>query len=312
MKFIVEQKNSGGRLDRFLQERLKDLSRSQIQKMIKAGEVLVNSKEVTAHHFLKVGEEIQVKGKKAKGKNESQNSKVSGPRFKVEIVAEEKDFVVVNKPAGMVVHHDSSHKENTLVDWLIEKYPEIKKVGDNESRPGIVHRLDKDVSGLMVVARTPEMFEYLKKQFQDRKTEKEYLALVHGMVSKDEDQIKRSIGRAKGETTMRARSQSGDKDREAVTQYKVEKRWKNFTLLRVKILTGRTHQIRVHLKAIGHSLVGDELYVTRDVKRKKQQEKLGRVWLVACKLGFRDLDGEWRKFQVKMPSELEKFLKKIR
>ena len=228
------------------------------------------------------------------------------------MVAEEKDFVVVNKPAGMVVHHDSSHKENTLVDWLIEKYPEIKKVGDDERRPGIVHRLDKDVSGLMVIARTPEMFVSLKEQFKNRQVEKEYLALAHGVVSKDEDQIKRSIGRAKGETTMRARSQSGDKDREAITQYKVEKRWKNFTLLRIKILTGRTHQIRVHLKAIGHSLVGDGLYVTRDVKRKKQQEKLGRVWLLAEKLGFRDRSGEWREFRVKVPQELKGFLEKIK
>ncbi|NMB48076.1 RluA family pseudouridine synthase [Candidatus Kuenenbacteria bacterium] len=325
MKFIVEAGDKGKRLDKFLQEKLDDLSRSQIQKMIKAGEILVNGKEVAAHYFLKAGERVQGKrqkarqtGEQAKGQpakfyNEENfsNSGSAGAlraKVKVEIIAEEKDYIVVNKPAGMVVHHDSAHKSGTLVDWLVERYPEIKKVGDDAKRPGIVHRLDKDVSGLMVIARSQEMFECLKKQFQERKTEKEYLALAHGVVSKDEDLIEGVIGRSAKSGTMVAGGAKAKKSREAATAYNVVERFKNFTLLQIKILTGRTHQIRAHMKSIGHSLVGDELYVTRDVKRKKQQEELGRVWLFAEKLGFKDLEGNWREYKVKRPKELEDFL----
>ncbi len=307
VKFIVEQENSGERLDRFLQGKLGDLSRSQIQKMIKDGEILVGNKKVAPHYFLKEGDKIEIRNQK------SEIRKIEpGVRVRVEIVAEEKDFVVVNKPAGMVVHPDEAHKNGTLADWLVEKYPEVKKVGDDEKRPGIVHRLDKDVSGLMVVARNQEMFECLKKQFQDRKTEKKYLALVHGMVSKDEDLIEGVLGRSAKSGTMVVGGAKAKKSREAATAYRVVERFKNFTLLSIKILTGRTHQIRAHMKSIGHSLVGDELYVTRDVKRKKQQEELGRVWLFAERLGFKDLEGGWREYKVKMPSELEEFLKTIK
>jgi 23S rRNA pseudouridine1911/1915/1917 synthase len=163
----------------------------------------------------------------------------------------------------------------------------------------------------MVVARTQKMFECLKKQFQDRKTEKEYLALAHGVVSKDEDLITRTIGRSAKSGKMVVSEAKNKKSREAATAYRVVERFRNFTLLRIKILTGRTHQIRTHMKSIGHSLVGDELYVTRDVKRKKQQEELGRVWLFAEKLGFRNLEGEWQEFQVKTPKDLEDFLRGI-
>jgi len=206
----------------------------------------------------------------------------------------------------MVVHHDNQHKSGILVDWLVKKYPEIKKVGDDEKRPGIVHRLDKDVSGLMVVARNQEMFEYLKKQFQERRVEKEYQGLVHGVVVKDEELIDRPLGRtASGVMGVGFKSK---KSREAGTQYRVTERFKNFTLLKIKILTGRTHQIRAHMKSIGHSLVGDTIYVTRDVKRKKQQVPLGRVWLYAVRLGFKDLEGNWKEYKVKRPKELEEFL----
>lgn len=308
-KFLVELGDGGKRLDQFLQGKLGELSRSQIQKMIKAGEITVDGKEVAVHYFLKPGNEIKVKIQNLKFKSETQKFKTK-KGLKVEIVTEDKDYIVVNKPAGMVVHPDTIYKDNALVDWLVKKYPEVKKVGDDQKRPGIVHRLDKDVSGLMVVARTQKMFDYLKKQFQDRKVEKEYLALVHGVVVKDEGLIDRPIGRTVG--GVMGVGSKNKKSREAGTQYRVVERFKNFTLLKIKIFTGRTHQIRAHMKSIGHGLIGDNLYVTRDIKRKKKQEDLGRVWLYACRLGFKDLDEKWQEFEVVMPEELKLFLGKIK
>ncbi|NMC51932.1 RluA family pseudouridine synthase [Candidatus Kuenenbacteria bacterium] len=311
-KFLVELGDGGKRLDQFLQGKLGELSRSQIQKMIKAGEITVDGKEVAVHYFLKPGNEIKVKSQSASRRTKvnppagGQKSKLAG----IKVIKEDKDYIVVNKPAGMVVHPDTIYKDNALVDWLVKKYPEVKKVGDDQKRPGIVHRLDKDVSGLMVVARTQKMFDYLKKQFQDRKVEKEYLALVHGVVVKDEGLIDRPIGRTVG--GVMGVGSKNKKSREAGTQYRVVERFKNFTLLKIKIFTGRTHQIRAHMKSIGHGLIGDNLYVTRDIKRKKKQEDLGRVWLYACRLGFKDLDEKWQEFEVAMPEELKLFLGKIK
>ncbi|HRY63273.1 MAG TPA: RluA family pseudouridine synthase, partial [Patescibacteria group bacterium] len=201
MKIVVEKENINERLDKFLQGKLGDLSRAQIQKMIKAGEIIVGGKEVAAHYFLKEGDEIQ-EHKNIKIQEYKNGERELRGGNKLKVVAEEKDYIIVNKPAGMVVHPDEAHKSGTLADWLVEKYPEIKKVGDDAKRPGIVHRLDKDVSGLMVVARNQKMFECLKKQFQDRKTEKEYLALAHGVVSNDEDLIEGVIGRSAKSGTM--------------------------------------------------------------------------------------------------------------
>lgn len=228
-------------------------------------------------------------------------------------IAETEDYLVVNKPAGLLTHGAEHIPEESLADRLLRDYPGLDKVGEDPDRPGIVHRLDKQASGLLVVPKKFEFFESLKKQFQNRTVEKEYTALVHGQVSKDEDTINFPIKRSKKGNKMAslpATFKGGKtKDgRRAVTEFFVIKRFINFTLLKVKIKTGRTHQIRVHLSAYGHPVVGDELYGTKKTKTKDKKLDPGRIFLVADKLSFVDQDGQKQTFSVGLPKELKALL----
>lgn len=245
-----------------------------------------------------------------------------------EIIFEDKNYLVINKPAGLIVHGGNGIKEKTLVDFLVEKYPKIKDVGDDALRPGVVHRLDKDVSGLMVIAKTKESFTNLKEQFKERDINKTYIALTHGQINKDYDEINFPIKRAKEGYKMaalplntvdlltRKSPKSRDKGnidgffkaRSASTSFEVIKKFINYTLVKVNIKTGRTHQIRVHFFAYGHPLVGDSLYFTKKTSAKNKKINLGRVFLVASELSFSDLTGKQKKFTINLPSELEKFL----
>lgn len=220
-----------------------------------------------------------------------------------EVVYEDKDALVINKPAGLLVHRAQGKDEVTLADLLVERYPELVGVGEKPERPGIVHRLDQDVSGLMVVARNQAAYEFLKKQFQDRTMTKEYIALVHGKLSKDEDTIKFKIARSRGKARMVARPDDQE-GREAITHYEVTDRFKNYTLVRVKIDTGRTHQIRVHFHALGHPLVGDPLYIIKGIKAKE----LGRVFLHSTKLTLTLPSGEVKTFEAPLPEPLQEVL----
>ena len=244
------------------------------------------------------------------------------------IIFEDKDCLVINKPAGLPVHGGGNITGATLADLLIEKYPEIKNVGDDQTRPGIVHRLDKEVSGLMVIAKNQPSFENLKKQFKKREINKEYIALVYGKLQNDEGEINFPIKRAstghkmaampiqvidllsrKTPTTRDRGNISGSfKAREALTTYKTLQKFVNFTLLKVKIKTGRTHQIRVHFYAYGNPLVGDTLYNTKKTKLKNEKLKLGRIFLMACHLSFKDLNGEKKDFILELGDDLKKFL----
>ncbi len=317
---IVKQENSGQRLDVFLSERFCDTSRSQWQKRIKAGEVLVNGKAVSAGYRLKVGDKVKFSIFNFQFSNNNKILELTSKKEKadiknlknIKIVFEGDNYAVVNKPAGVVVHPDNKHKTDTLVDWLLEKYPQIKGVGERAERPGIVHRLDKGVSGLMVVALNQEMFEHLKREFKERRVEKTYLALVYGIMEKDEGEIKTPIRRAKSKGLFVADGTFGSEARRAVTRYEVIQRYKRYSLLRIKILTGRTHQIRVHLSSIGHGIVGDELYVTHDVKTKRKRVELGRLWLHAFSLSFNDLDWRRQSFKAEPPSELKSFLEHLK
>ncbi len=247
-----------------------------------------------------------------------------------EIIFEDANYLVINKPAGLTVHGGSGIDEITLADLLLARMPDIATVGEDPIRPGIVHRLDKEVSGLMVIAKTEDAFRSLKEQFQKRDINKEYLALVHGQLSKDEDEINFPIKRSRDGHKMaalplnvdqllhRRRPQSRDegnitglfKAREAITQFQVLKKFINYTYVSVKIKTGRTHQIRVHFFAYGHPLAGDNLYFTKKTKVKNEKLGLGRVFLVASRLAFKDLAGEQREFALNLPIELEARLPK--
>ncbi len=247
-----------------------------------------------------------------------------------EIIFEDNDYLVINKPAGLNVHGGNNIEEETLADLLIKRYPEIINVGDDSARPGIVHRLDKDVSGLMVVAKNNKSFNNLKEQFQKRDINKQYLALAYGQIVNDEGDINFPIKRSREGFKMaamplnavdlltRRSPKSRDKGniegvfkaKEASTNFKVIKRFINYTLLEIKIKTGRTHQIRVHLAAYGHPLVGDSLYCTKKTKAKNEKISLGRVFLMASSLSFSDLNKEKREFSLKLAPELEAFLPK--
>lgn len=228
---------------------------------------------------------------------------------KIKIIKETDDYLVINKPAGILVHPDRVHQEPTLVDWLIKKYPQIKKVYDRQNktgdlRPGIVHRLDREVSGLLVIAKNQKMFDYLKKQFQQREIKKEYITLVHGLIKPDEGQILRPIARSRKTGLMIARGGKNEQGKTALTQFEVIQRLKNYTLLKINLKTGRTHQIRVHLKSIGHSIVGDKLYQTRNIKIKKAHLGFDKPFLTATLLGFYDLKNNWQEFKIELPKEL--------
>lgn len=246
------------------------------------------------------------------------------------IIAETDDYLVINKPAKLAVHGGGNLREKTLTDWLEKHYPKIIGVGEDTIRPGIVHRLDKDVSGLMVIAKNQKSFLSLKNQFKNRTVKKIYTALVYGSIESDFGTIDFSIVRAKSGQRMAAlpanaanllsrrhprnRDQGNIerwfKSRTALTEFQVIKRFVNYTLLKVIIKTGRTHQIRVHFFAYGHPLVGDSLYNTKKTRLKNQKLDLGRIFLVANKLSFKDLREQRQSFIIDLPSELKTVLPK--
>lgn len=245
-------------------------------------------------------------------------------KLKPQVIAQTDDYLVINKPAGLAAHGGGNLKEATLADWLLEMCPDLEKVGEDPSRPGLVHRLDKEVSGLMVIAKNQTSFLSLKNQFKNRQVHKEYLALVHGCLNKEAGQINFPIVRAKdghrmaalpagtAELLMRKNPHSRDqgnidnwlKSRPAQTEFKLIKKFINYSLVRVKILTGRTHQIRVHFFASGHPLVGDQLYGNTKIQTKNKKWNLGRIWLVADRLSFQDLAGQKQEFSLATPPEL--------
>jgi len=304
----VKEKNNSQRLDLFLVEKIKK-TRGEVQKLIKEGGVLIDGKIKSNHYALKNGEIITIKNEKSKIKKSFKEGELG-----VKVVYENDEFLVVDKPAGLIVHGAPHIKGPTLADWLLKKYPAIKNVGENKARPGIMHRLDKDASGLMVIAKNNEAFRNLKKQFQARIVEKEYTALVYGTIAKETGKISFSIKRSAGGHRQAAVPEGYNfkekflELREAFSEFKVIKRFVNYTMLAVKIASGRKHQIRVHLFAYGYPLVGDNLYSTKKTREMNRKNKLSRIFLVASRLSFEDLSGKKRFFAVNLPPELEKFL----
>lgn len=298
------------RLDKFLKENLKDLSRAKIQDLIIRGFVKVNSKIIDKkHYWLKEDDKIVVTPSPSKSLDPSLNpSPRQGREVKIKVIKKTKNYLVLEKPADLIVHPAENVKEYTLVDWLIKKYPQIKKIGDDQiNRPGIVHRLDKKASGLMIIALTPEMFKYLKFQFQNRSVTKRYLALVYGKMEDNEGKINFPIERSKRTGKMVAKPEHfGEKD--ALTLWEVKKQFTHHALLDIQIKTGRTHQIRAHLQAIDHSIVGDNLYKNKEYKDKFN---LNRIFLHAYYLEFKDLDNGVQKFETELPEELQNIIEKI-
>ena len=304
-KIIINEKQAGNRMDKFLAEKFTEHSRSFWQSAIADGFVLLNKKNKLAHYKLKINDIININFKEIN--KISQKKEISlkpDKKIKFKIVFENDNFIVINKPSGLVVHPTESCPKNTLVNGLLAHYPKIKTVGDNPLRPGIVHRLDKWVSGLMVVAKNQETFLHLKDQFSKRKVEKKYLALIYGVINKDSGEINLKIGRNKNGMITTGTT---EKYKEAKTLFSVIKRFKNFTFIKAQILTGRTHQIRVHFKAIDHPIAGDNIYY---LKKYQTLNLFGlkRIFLYSSELGFKDKTGEQFNFEKKLPLEFKKII----
>ena len=230
--------------------------------------------------------------------------------MQISIIYKDKNFLAVNKPAGLLVHRvKKEQKEPTLVDWLLENYPEVKNVGDDpEARPGIVHRLDKDTSGVMLIARNQKTFDYLKSLFQKHQIQKTYIALVAGEVKDKTGRIEKPIGIKSGTAKRSVFAKKMKMVKEAITDYKVIKFLKlkdeDFTLLEVRPQTGRTHQIRVHLAYIGHPVAGDKMYGGKRTK----VEGLTRQFLHAQSVEFTSPDGKRMRFEAELPPELAELI----
>lgn len=320
-KIKVATKYHGFRLDIFLSEKLK-ISRSQIQKIITQNLVTLNNNKIKkSGQMIQAGDIVEIK---QENKTTLKTIKISPSikkinevekKLNVKIIKETDDYLIIDKPSGLITHPTQKMEPISLAGWLIKKYPQLKNIGEDPIRPGIVHRLDKEASGLLVVAKTQKMFNHLKHQFKNRTVDKKYSVLVHGQVIKDWDEINFPISRSEKSEKMAATpktvkgllSQTG---KEAKTEFSIIKRYANLTLLEVKIHTGRTHQIRAHMLAYNHPIVGDPLYLRKKQKR-KWDEQCGRLFLHCFELGFNDLNGDKVVFNSPLPQKLNNFLNQI-
>lgn len=289
----------GMRLDRFLVSVLSDVSRTAGQQLIAEGAVLVNKHAAKAGYLLRLNDEVQL----LRTGPATISQDVRPQQLPLNIVYEDDDLLVIDKEAGMVVHPAAGHYDDTLVNALLAHYPELRKF-EAEMRPGIVHRLDKDTSGLLIVAKNLRTQAALVEQMQQHQVEKRYLALVEGLVSLDQGSIDAPIGRdPRHRQQMTITAQEG---REARTHFRVQHRYARHTLLLLQLETGRTHQIRVHLKAIGHPVVGDPVYGSR---HSRLQLPLQRQFLHAYQLKFtHPITGKALEFTAPLPDDLQKIL----
>ncbi len=310
--WTVESEDSRKRLDIFLSEKLPEVTRSQIAKLLKYGAGKVNGKPVTVHRFLNTKDKVEfdegfkrADAKAAKGEASGKSSDLPP----LVIVDENPDYLVIDKPTGLLVHPDSNQQSGTLVDLLLDFDPKIAKIGEYPERPGIMHRLDREVSGLMVVARTQDAFDDLKRQFAEHSVDKKYLALVHGEMNQDEGDIKFRIAHSKTKNRMAARPKHEEEGKAAWTHYVVLKRFRHATLVELSIFSGRTHQIRAHLLALGHPVMGDELYAPKQPGRSL---KAPRLMLQCIELGFKDpKSGEPKEYKLKPVNAFAEMEKKL-
>ncbi len=295
-RFLVQQPAS--RLDRYLAAQLPDHSRSEVQRWIKEGLARVNERLAKASQSLEPGDVVTLIIP------EPPPTELQPEAIPLTILYEDEDVIAIDKPAGMVVHPAAGHAAGTLVNAILYHFPDIEGVGEG-GRPGIVHRLDKDTSGIILVAKNPRAHRYLQAQFKARTVEKTYLALVHGHVSPKEGLIDAPIGRHPRHRQRMAVTPA-DKGREAQTEYKVLAFYGPTTLVEAHPLTGRTHQIRVHFASIGHPVVGDPLYGRKDAYG------LGRHFLHAHRLRFRrPSDEAIIELESPLPPELAALLKRL-
>ena len=319
--FTVAAEDAGARLDGFLAERIEGWSRSRLQRLIESGDVLVNEKPVKSSYRVRESDEIEV-----------EFTEIVAVRFEPEnipldVLFEDDYLAVINKPAGMIVHPGAGVSSGTLANALAFHFGHAgsdlvsgeaagSEIQELKAKVGIVHRLDKDTSGLMVVAKTEQTHEALADQFRSREVTKQYVALVHGATRDNLGRIEKSIARDRWHRTKMTVAANG---RHALTLWKVRERFEKFTLIEVDIKTGRTHQIRVHLASINHPVVGDETYnegrdnTVADSDIKRAIESINRFFLHAERLEFNHPQtGERLVFNSEIPGELRDLIAAIK
>lgn len=297
-RLVVEEEDAGLRLDVYLAHEFTEISRSRLQRLVSEGLVLVNQRNVRASYRIRADDEIRIYLPPA------ETPAVEPEPIPLDIVYEDKDLLVVNKPRGMVVHPGAGHRHGTLVNALLFHCRDLSGI-NGVMRPGIVHRLDKDTSGLLVVAKNDRAHLSLAAQLKERKVPREYVALVYGLVKEDAGTVNAPIGRHRRDRKKMAVDFAG---RDAVTHFTVAARFHKYTLLRLHLDTGRTHQIRVHLAHIGHPVVGDLKYGPA-----RPHLGLKGQFLHAGVLGFtHPASGEPLRFEAPLPPELKAVLTKLR
>jgi 23S rRNA pseudouridine1911/1915/1917 synthase len=308
LAFDVSEEDAGARLDAFLAARVEGVSRSTLKRVIDDGDVLVGGRAAKPSHKLKAGERVEVE------MPAPPPSEVEPEEIALELLHEDDEVVVVNKPAGLVVHPAAGVPSGTLANALAFHFARLPDRA-GALRPGIVHRLDRDTSGAIVVAKTARAHENLSDQFRARTVFKSYVALVHGVTKDEKGKVEEPLARDPRNRTRMAVARGG---RAALSLWRVRRRYERLTLLDVQIKTGRTHQIRVHLAWAKHPVVGDETYgggrdkTIADPRLRARVTALGRQFLHAERLGFHHpRTGDWLSFTAPLPPELSDFLESL-
>ena len=294
------QENQQMRLDKYLAEQFPEQTRSYLQKLIKESQVLVNGKTVKSGYQLSKGDEVSVTIPEPKELD------VEPQKMELDIVFEDEDVILINKPKGMVVHPAPGHTTDTLVNGLLYHCKDNLSGINGVARPGIVHRIDRDTTGILIVCKNDMSHNSIAAQLKEHSINRRYRALVHGNLKEDTGTVEGPIGRHPVDRKKMAINERNGKP--AVTHYTVLERFGNYTLIECKLETGRTHQIRVHMTSIGHPLVGDEVYGPA-----KCPFKLQGQCLHAMVLGFvHPRTGEYMEFSADLPEYFEELLKKLR
>ena len=295
---IVNENDKGKRLDIYIAENFNELSRTMIKKLIESNNILVNDKSEKVSYKVQANDNISIDIPEAK------ETKLKAQEIPLDIIYEDSDIIVVNKPKGMVVHPANGNPDGTLVNAILAICKNSLSGIGGELRPGIVHRLDKDTSGLIIVAKIDNAHINMSEQIKERNVKKTYIALVRGNVPEEEATINMPIGRSTKDRKKMAVTKNG---KQAITHFKVLKRYSKYTLLEIKIETGRTHQIRVHMAEIGYPVVGDAVY-----SNGKNEFGIEGQMLHAYKLEFmHPITNKHMELTAPLPQYFEEILKKL-
>lgn len=297
-KYIVEAEEQGKRLDMYISSKDEELTRTSAQRLIEQGDILVNNKKVKVAYKVSKGDIIAVE------KQMPKEIEIKAQNIPVDIVYEDDDIIVVNKPKGMVVHPANGNPDGTLVNAIMAICKDSLSGIGGEIRPGIVHRLDKDTSGLLIVAKNDKAHVNMSEQIKNHEVKKTYIALVRGVVKENQATIDMPIGRSNSDRKKMAVTKTG---KNAVTHIKVLKRYDKYTLLEVNIETGRTHQIRVHLSYIGYPIIGDCVYSNG----KNEFGVVGQCLHAKCLEFKHPITGKSMKLEAELPEYFLEILKKL-